>query len=130
MLEVLNRVTDGKGILADLAKLKMISESMRKASLCGLGQTAANPVFSTLLYFENEYKEHIVNKKCPSHKCKSLVTYSILQSKCKRCRVCVVNCPENIVKGDRETGFYIELDKCIKCGKCFEVCKFGAILKE
>jgi len=130
MLEVLHRITEGKGTMADLAKLKLISESMRKASLCGLGQTAANPVISTLTYFENEYKEHIVNKKCPSHKCKSLVTYSILQAKCKRCRVCVVNCPENIIKGDREKGFYIELDKCIKCGKCFEVCKFGAILKE
>ncbi len=130
MLGILNRITEGKGIAGDIPKLKRISQAMQKASLCGLGQTAANPVVSTLNYFETEYKEHINSKRCPSHKCRSLVTYSILQSKCKRCRVCVTNCPENVIAGDREKGFYIELDKCIKCGKCFEVCKFGAISKE
>jgi len=130
MLDILNKITLGKGISSDMDKLKRIAQAMQKASLCGLGQTASNPVVSTLNYFEGEYKDHILNKKCTAHKCKSLITYSIMQSKCKRCRVCVTNCPVNCIGGDRERGFYIELDKCIKCGKCFEVCKFGAISKE
>ncbi|MFA4984649.1 MAG: NADH-ubiquinone oxidoreductase-F iron-sulfur binding region domain-containing protein [Candidatus Omnitrophota bacterium] len=130
LLGILSRISEGHGVADDLEKMRKISEAMRKASLCGLGQTASNPVSSTLNYFESEYKEHILNKKCPAHKCKHLITYSIMQGRCKRCRVCVMNCPVGAIGGDRETGFYIELDKCIKCGKCFEVCKFSAILKE
>ncbi len=130
MLTLIDSITEGKGSLEHVAKLRRISQAMQKASLCALGQTAPNPVLSTLSYFEGEYREHILNKRCPSHKCRHLVTFSIFQSKCKRCRVCVTNCPVQAIGGDRERGFYIELDKCIKCGKCFEVCKFAAILKE
>ena len=130
MLTVLNRIVEGKGILEDIEKLKKISLAMQKASLCALGQTASNPVVSTLRYFEPEYLEHIVNKKCKSHKCTHLLNYNVIEDKCKRCRVCVINCPVNAITGDKEKGFLVEHDKCIRCGKCFEVCKFGAISKE
>jgi NADH:ubiquinone oxidoreductase subunit F (NADH-binding)/NAD-dependent dihydropyrimidine dehydrogenase PreA subunit len=130
MLDILNRISEGKASMDDLKKLKSISQAMQTASLCGLGQTAPNPVVSTLNYFEDEYKAHILNKKCPAGKCRELLTYSIIQGKCKRCRVCVVNCPVNAIGGDREKGFYVQLDKCTKCGKCMEVCKFAAILRE
>jgi NADH:ubiquinone oxidoreductase subunit F (NADH-binding)/NAD-dependent dihydropyrimidine dehydrogenase PreA subunit len=130
MLDILKKISLGKGLATDMDKLKRIAHAMQKASLCGLGQNAANPVVSTLNYFDNEYKNHILNKKCTAHKCKSLITFSISQAKCKRCRLCVTSCPVNCIGGDRDRGFYIELDKCIKCGKCSEVCKFGAISKE
>ena len=130
MLGVLNRISEGKGEPADIDKLKKISQAMQKASLCALGQTAANPVVSTLKYFEDEYSGHIVNKKCRAHKCTHLLTYNVIQDKCKRCRVCVINCPPNAIEGDKEKGFNVRPDICIKCGKCFEVCKFGAISKE
>jgi len=130
MLQVLNRIAEGNGKPESLVQLKRISYSMQKASLCALGQTASNPVLSTVKYFEAEYKEHIDNKRCPAHKCKSLITYSILADKCKRCGICVKNCPVDTIKGDREQGYKIYPEKCIKCGKCLEVCKFKAILKE
>ncbi len=130
MLNLLNGIAEGTGSLEDLDKLRRVALAMQRASLCALGQTAANPVMSTLRYFEHEYREHIVNRKCRSHKCRSLMTYSIIQEKCKRCRVCVINCPVNAIEGDREKGFFIDTAKCVKCGKCFEVCKFQAIAKE
>jgi len=127
---ILQKISNGEGKSDDIAKLKRIGIAMQKASLCGLGQSAPNPVLSTLNYFEDEYKEHIINKVCPSHKCKSLVTYSIMQNKCKRCRLCFISCPVNAIGGSREKGFYVDLEKCIKCGKCMEVCKFDAISKQ
>ncbi len=130
MLGILNRISEGKGLLSDIAKLKQIALAMQKASLCALGQTAANPVVSTLKYFEQEFMDHIVHKKCRSHKCRNLINYDIIQDKCKRCRVCVINCPVGAITGDKEQGFTLHQDKCVKCGKCFEVCKFGAISKE
>jgi len=130
MLNVLNGIAEGGGTIEDLDKLRRLAQAMQRASLCALGQTAANPVMSSLKYFETEYREHIVNRKCRSHKCRSLMTYSIIQDKCKRCRVCVINCPVNAIDGDREKGFFIDASKCIKCGKCFEVCKFQSIAKE
>lgn len=130
MLDILNKISHGNAKLEDLEKLKKIGQAMQKASLCALGQTAANPVLSTLKYFEDEYKEHIVNKRCRSGKCKHLISFSIVPDKCKRCRVCVINCPVNAITGDKEKGFQIQPDVCVKCGKCLEVCKFGAILKE
>jgi len=130
MLNLLNGIAEGSGSLEDLDKLRRVALAMQRASLCALGQTAANPVMSTLRYFEQEYREHIVDRKCRSHKCRSLMTYSIIQDKCKRCRVCVINCPVNAIEGDREKGFFIDVSKCVKCGKCFEVCKFQAIAKE
>lgn len=130
MLNILNNISEGKGKLEDMETLKRISKSMQKASLCGLGQSAPNPVISTLKYFEDEYKEHIVDKKCRAGKCRALATFSILQDKCKRCAVCVKNCPANAITGDRENGYTINTTTCTKCSTCLEVCKFKAIKKE
>ncbi len=130
MLQLLNKISSGEGELADLDKLKRIAYAMQKASLCGLGQTAANPVLSTLKYFEDEYKAHIVGKKCPAGKCKYLLMYKIAEDKCKRCGVCVKNCPTQAISGNREKGYAIDQAKCIKCGNCSEVCKFEAVGKE
>jgi len=124
---VLKRITEGKGKPEDIAMLKRIAHAMQKASLCGLGQTASNPVLSTLRYFEQEYKEHIDSKHCPAAKCIDLLNYSIIQEKCKRCSVCFTNCPVQAIEGNREDGYKIIMDKCVKCGRCFEVCKFKAI---
>ena len=127
LLGILTDISKGKAHLDDIQKLKKISHAMQKASLCGLGQTASNPVLSTLQYFEEEYIAHIQDKKCPSGKCKDLFRYSIIQEKCRRCTLCQRNCPVDAISGDREQGFWINEEKCIRCGKCFEVCKFGAI---
>jgi NADP-reducing hydrogenase subunit HndC len=130
MLKVLERITVGKGKIEDMAMLKRIAFSMQKASLCGLGQTAPNPVLSTVRYFEAEYKEHILNKKCPSKKCSQLASYMIIQDKCKKCGVCQKHCPAGAIPGSREEGYLIKQDKCVKCGQCFEACKFKAIARE
>lgn len=130
MLSILNKITESQGRVEDIDKLKRIALAMQKASLCALGQTAANPVVSTLKYFEEEYRDHIINKKCRSHKCKHLLNYNVIQDKCKRCRVCVVHCPVNAINGDKDKGYFVDPKICVRCGKCFEVCKFNAIAKE
>ena len=127
LYQLLDKITQAKAKLADLDKLRRIAFAMQKASLCGLGQTAPNPVVSTLKYFLPEYQEHIVKKKCPALKCSRLITYAIDPAKCKRCGRCLEVCPAGAIAGDREKGFYIKLDRCLKCGQCFEVCKFEAI---
>ncbi len=130
MLGYLKKISEGKGIPEDLGQLRRISQAMQKASLCGLGQTASNPVLSTLKYFEQEYNEHILNKRCPAGKCSSLVTYSIIEDKCKRCGICFNNCPVKAIIGGKEEGYSVIQDKCVKCGRCFDVCKFKAINKK
>ena len=130
MLKILERITEGKGKIEDLDMLKRIAVAMQKASLCGLGQTAANPVLSTVRYFEAEYKEHILNKKCPSKKCSQLASYTIMQERCKKCGLCQKYCAAGAVSGSREEGYTIKQDKCVKCGQCFEACKFKAITRE
>jgi NADH:ubiquinone oxidoreductase subunit F (NADH-binding) len=130
MLRLLEKISEGKGELGDIDKLKSISQGMQKASLCGLGQTAPNPVVSTLQYFEEEYKEHILEKKCRAGKCSELLSYYIIPDKCTKCGLCFKNCPVNAIKGDRKTGFVIDPDLCIKCGKCAEVCKFDAVTRK
>ncbi|MFA5144488.1 MAG: NADH-ubiquinone oxidoreductase-F iron-sulfur binding region domain-containing protein [Candidatus Omnitrophota bacterium] len=130
MLNYLTKISEGRGGPEDLGQLRRISQAMQKASLCGLGQTASNPVLSTLKYFEPEYNEHILNKRCPAGKCSSLVTYNIMADKCKRCGLCMINCPVQAISGDKESGYSIVSEKCIKCGRCFDVCKFKAILKK
>jgi len=127
MLGILKDISEGKGELTDIAKLRRIAAAMQKASLCGLGQTASNPVLSTLQYFEKEYQEHIVDKKCLAGKCKELFHYSVIQEKCRRCSLCQRNCPVGAISGNREQGFWVIEEKCIRCGQCFEACKFGAI---
>lgn len=130
MLGYLNKITEGKGKPEDLSQMRRLAQAMQKASLCGLGQTASNPVISTLKYFESEYNEHILNKRCPAGKCNSLVTYAIVEDKCKRCGICVINCPVQAISGDKEQGYLIAPEKCVKCGRCFDVCKFKAISKK
>ena len=130
MLQILKRVSTGTAESNDIELLKTICHAVKKASLCGLGQTAPNPVISTLRYFEPEYKEHIENKKCEAKKCHEVVNYVIIQDKCKRCGVCKIQCPVKVISGDREQGFIIDAAKCVKCGRCLEVCKFAAVAKE
>jgi NADH:ubiquinone oxidoreductase subunit F (NADH-binding)/NAD-dependent dihydropyrimidine dehydrogenase PreA subunit len=127
MLEYLEKISNGSASEADIEKLRRICFAVQKASLCGLGQTAPNPTVSTLRYFEDEYLEHVRDKKCRAGKCTNLLKYEIDQEVCKRCGVCARNCPVNAISGDFKKGFTIDKAKCIKCGKCYEVCKFNAI---
>lgn len=128
MHDLLDRITSGKGEMEDIEKLRSIAVSMRKASLCGLGQTASNPVLSTLEYFYDEYLAHIQDKRCPAGVCKDLVRYEILPDKCIGCTLCARRCPVNCIAGERKQVHEIEQEKCIKCGQCFDACKFGAVL--
>jgi NADP-reducing hydrogenase subunit HndC len=127
MLNTLKTITDGNGTETDIKRLQRISQAMQKASLCGLGQTAPNPVVSTLKYFMDEYLDHTNNKKCMAGKCSNLFTFRIIDNKCKRCGLCVRHCPANAIEGNREEGYRVNASKCIKCGMCFDVCKFNAI---
>lgn len=129
MLNVLEKISEGRGTLEDIATLKKLGQAMQKASLCALGQTASNPVMSTLRYFEREYMDHIQDKKCRAGKCAKMAQYRILEDKCKRCSLCFRNCPATAITGSRDTGFVIDQVKCIKCGKCYEVCKFEAVAR-
>lgn len=127
MLEMLERITEGKGEEGDIEKLEVLAETIKKTSICGLGQTAPNPVLSTLYYFRNEYEEHIKNKNCPAGECKALKKFQINQEKCKRCGLCARNCPVQAISGNREEGYKIDTNKCIKCGLCASKCNFKAI---
>ena len=130
MLELLTKITDGKGTVEDLYKLRELAQAVKDGSLCGLGQTAANPVISTLNNFYSEYLAHVVDKKCPAHVCKNLMEYFILADKCKKCGSCARNCPANTISGVLgKEPFFINQDKCIKCGMCMASCRFGAIIK-
>ncbi|WP_130806319.1 NADH-ubiquinone oxidoreductase-F iron-sulfur binding region domain-containing protein [Senegalia massiliensis] len=127
MLEILTRICEGKGKIGDIELLEELGTKIKEGSLCGLGQTAPNPVLSTIRYFRDEYEAHIHDKKCPSKACKELVEYSISEDKCIGCGLCKRNCPVEAISGEKKLVHIIDLDKCIKCGKCMEVCKFSAI---
>ncbi len=129
MLEILTRITEGKGVPEDIEKLEILARDIKAAALCGLGQTAPNPVLSTLRYFKDEYMAHVVDKKCPAGVCKSMLKFKIDTDACKRCGICKKNCPAEAISGSRETPFVIDQDKCIKCGVCIEKCPFKSILK-
>ena len=129
MHEILVKITEGKGTLEDLDKLEILAKNIKESSLCGLGQSAPNPVLSTMKYFRDEYVAHVVDKKCPAGVCKSMVQYLIFEEVCKRCGICKKNCPTGAISGDKETPFVIDQDKCVKCGVCMEKCPFKAILK-
>ncbi len=127
MLEILTRITEGQGVDEDLEKLEELAHQVIDNSLCGLGQTAPNPVLTTLRYFRDEYEAHIKDKKCPAKKCKSLLTYTVIPEKCTGCLVCAKNCPTNAISGERKKVHFIDQTKCSKCGVCFSKCKFDAI---
>ena len=129
MLEIVTRITEGKGQVEDLEKLGILARNIKASALCGLGQTAPNPVLSTMRYFRDEYMAHVVDKKCPAGVCKSMVRYIIFESTCKRCSICKKNCPAGAISGDKNTPFVIDQDKCVKCGICMEKCPFKSILK-
>ena len=131
LLEILTKVTDGRATIEDLDKLETLSESIRVGSLCGLGQTAPNPVISTLTKFKDVYIRHVQDKKCDAGVCKSLISFHIDPDKCKKCSLCARNCPVNAISGvvGKEV-FKIDNDKCIKCGTCISACKFNAIYKK
>ncbi len=130
LLEILDKIIAGNGELEDLDKLEELSNYIKSASLCGLGQTAPNPVLSTLRYFRDEYIAHIVDKKCPAGVCKSLLQYKIDPDKCKGCTLCARKCPVGAISGTVKNPHVIDTAKCIKCGACMDSCKFNAIYKE
>ena len=130
MLEILNKITSGKGEPEDLDRLEKLAVNIKNSALCGLGQTAPNPVLSTLRYFRDEYEAHIFEKRCPAGECKALLNYSIDPDKCRGCSLCAKVCPVGAISGEIKKPFVIDTSKCIKCGACMEKCKFGAISRK
>ena len=127
MLEILERIVEGKGEDGDIEKLENLANTIKSTALCGLGQTAPNPVLSTLKYFRHEYEAHIYEKRCPAGQCKKLLTYKIDPAKCKGCTLCARNCPAGCISGKVREAHIIDTTKCLKCGACMDKCKFGAI---
>ncbi|MCC6126163.1 MAG: NADH-quinone oxidoreductase subunit NuoF [Pirellulales bacterium] len=127
MMEILERITGGKGTLEDLDKLKRLGMLMKKASLCGLGRAAPNPILSTLEHFRDEYLAHVTERCCPAHRCTALVHFEIDEEKCVGCTACARNCPVTCISGVRKEVHIIDQNRCIKCGRCFEVCRFDAV---
>ena len=130
LLEMLDKITEGKATMEDLDKLEDLCHYIKANSLCGLGQTAPNPVLATLKFFREEYVAHIQDKKCPAGVCKALMTYSIEADKCRGCTACARKCPAGAIEGKVKEVHTIHTDKCIKCGVCLETCKFGAVVKK
>ena len=128
MLEILERITKGEGKDGDIELLEELAYKVKDGAMCGLGQTAPNPVLTTIKYFRNEYEDHIYNKKCTAASCKALVTYSINDA-CKGCTLCSKHCPAGAISGSVKEKHVIDTAKCVKCGKCLDTCKFGAIMK-
>ena len=129
MLEIVTDITEGKGKEEDVELLRSLAEVVKDASMCGLGQTAPNPVLSTLRYFEDEYLAHIRDKKCSAGVCRALISYTINEDKCTGCGVCKKRCPQEAISGEKKHPHRIDQNKCIKCGICYETCKFAAIIK-
>lgn len=130
MYEILDKITKGQGTLEDLDKLEELAYYIKDNALCGLGQTAPNPVLSTMHYFKDEYIAHVVDKKCPAGVCKDLLSYKIDPEKCKGCTKCANNCPVGAISGEKKAVHEIDQSKCIKCGVCFDNCKLNAIYKD
>ena len=130
MLEILNRIVEGKGKEGDIEKLEELAKNIKATALCGLGQTAPNPVLSTLKFFRHEYEAHIRDHVCPAHHCKALLRYEIDPAKCRGCTACARICPGNAIEGKVKEPHKIDPDKCLKCGSCMEKCRFGAISRK
>jgi len=128
MLEILTRITEGEGRDGDIEKLEELAYQIKDGSLCGLGQTAPNPVLTTIKYFRDEYEAHIRDKKCPALNCKKLLTYEIVEEKCTGCMVCKRGCPTQAITGEKKLPHFIHQDKCIQCGDCYSKCKFDSII--
>lgn len=129
MLEILEKITNGNGTMEDIANLEILCNNVKASALCGLGQTAPNPILSTLRYFRDEYEAHVKDKKCPAGVCKSLLAYTIDAGLCKGCGICAKQCPVDAISGERKQPYTIDTEKCIKCGVCMEKCPFKAIFK-
>ncbi len=127
MLEILERITEGEGKEGDIELLEDLGNKIIKGSLCGLGQSAPNPVLTTIKYYREEYEAHINNKKCPARNCPSLLTYTIFEENCKGCGLCIKHCPTDAITGEKKQPHEIDQVQCIKCGKCFEVCRLDAV---
>jgi NAD-dependent dihydropyrimidine dehydrogenase PreA subunit len=125
--EILTTITEGKADGDTMNKLSALADTIKKTSLCGLGQTSPNPVLSTMKFFKDEYIEHIKDHKCRAGVCKSLMQYVIISDKCVGCTACARNCPQNCITGKVKQPHVIDQEKCIKCGLCFQKCKFSAI---
>ncbi len=130
MLEILEKITSGQGTLEDLDKLEDLAQHLKTNSLCALGQTAPNPILSSMKYFRDEYEAHITEKRCPAGVCRELLTYKILPDRCKGCTLCARNCPASAISGKRKEAHMIDPEDCIKCGTCMDHCKFNAIIRE
>jgi NADP-reducing hydrogenase subunit HndC len=129
MLEILERITGGKGEEGDIEKLETLAKNIKASALCALGQSAPNPVLSTLRYFRDEYEAHVKEKRCPAGVCKAMMKYVINADSCKSCGICAKNCPVGAIEGEKKVPYRIDQDKCIKCGTCMEKCPFKAIFK-
>jgi NADH:ubiquinone oxidoreductase subunit F (NADH-binding)/Pyruvate/2-oxoacid:ferredoxin oxidoreductase delta subunit len=130
MMEILTRITEGKGSVEDLDKLERLGNLMRRTSLCGLGRAAPNPILSTLRYYRDEYEAHVIEKRCPARKCKALIHYEVDPEKCVGCTSCARVCPVQCISGTRRAPHVIDQSKCIKCGQCFDVCRFDAVKRQ
>jgi len=131
MLDILERITQGRGQPGDIERLQKLAETVRDGSLCALGGTAPNPVLTTIRYFRDEYEAHIEQKKCPALVCKELISYHILPEKCQACMICLRNCPAGAISGGKRVIHTIDQEKCTKCGTCLDVCpsRFSAVVK-
>jgi NADH-quinone oxidoreductase subunit F len=127
MVEILEKITRGDAVPEDLEILQDIAKTVKEGSLCGLGQTAPNPVLTTLKYFREEYERHVTDKRCPAAVCRDLVEYRVIKEKCTGCQRCVDVCPTGAITGPRSEPHFLDASKCIKCRACYEICRFDAI---
>lgn len=129
MLNILTNLTEGKGKPGDIELLEEMAMLVKETALCALGNTAPNPILTTIKYFREEYEAHINEKKCPARECKALISYSIIEEKCTGCTLCAKNCPVACIAGEVKKVHTIDQSACIKCGMCLTVCRFNAVRK-